>query len=89
MPVSTLDRRGSFLRFWPDEQYFDSIEFDRQALIDSLHAKAMLCPNFAVTYHELDTEVKHTWCYESGMEDFLRQSVKGRELIIPDISEPK
>ncbi len=85
MPVSTLDRRGSFLRFWPDEQYFDSIEFDRQALIDSLHAKAMLCPNFAVTYHELDTEVKHTWCYESGMEDFLRQSVKGRELIIPDI----
>ena len=80
--ASRLSRRGTFMRFWPDDRYFDKASFDKQAIIKTLHAKAMLCPGLELNYTDHEKNETKRWCYSSGMNDFLLESAQGRELVL-------
>ena len=56
-----LRNTGSTVRFWPDEQYFDTAKFSVRRLKHVLRAKAVLCPRLTVTFTN-----KHT-----GRDRFL------------------
>jgi len=70
-------RTGTTLRFWPDEQYFDSPGFSRPALKHLLRAKAVLCPGLAVGFRDETNGEEQTWCYRDGLADYLGQSLAG------------
>src|SRR5210317_1668720 len=40
---------GTTIRFWPDEQYFDTTKISVKALKHALRAKAVLCPGLKVS----------------------------------------
>ncbi|MBM4211614.1 MAG: DNA topoisomerase IV subunit B [Gammaproteobacteria bacterium] len=80
-----LKQRGTFLRFWPDARYFDEVHFDTSQIIQNLHAKAMLCPGLAVNFKDEIRKIEKTWCYQSGMNDFLLNQVKDRQLIVDEV----
>ncbi len=46
---------GTFIRFWPNEHYFDTPKFSVTQLKHVLRAKAVLCPGLHVTFHEEQT----------------------------------
>ena len=76
--------RGTTLRFWPDERYFDSPKFSVRQLEHLLRAKAVLCPGLEVRFRDEASGEERLWCYQDGLKDYLTQSLEGLELIPAD-----
>ena len=63
---------GTRIRFWPDEQYFDSIEFSVSSIKRLLRAKAVLCSGLKIVYKdEANAKNCETWEYEDGIKDYV------------------
>ena len=72
---------GTFIRFQPDPQYFDSVKFSVPRLKHVLRAKAVLCAGLEVTFKDENSGETESWCYEDGLEDYLRGATKGWEVV--------
>ena len=76
------DRRtGSRVRFWPDPQYFDTVNYSIPRLVHNLRAKAVLCPGLKVTFENKISGEIQTWHYKTGLSEYLVSSLDGYEFI--------
>lgn len=77
--IGKVDKKetGTTIRFWPDEQFFDSVAFSMGRLRHVLRAKAVLCPGLTVTFYEEKTNEEETWFYEDGLKDYLLDEIDG------------
>ncbi len=74
---------GTYLRFWPDGQYFDSLQFSVPRLKHLLRAKAVLCPGLNVRFTQEKSGETDEWCYQGGLSEYLLEAV-GDGLRLPD-----
>ena len=76
-PIGTVGKRntGSLVRFWPDEQYFDTVKISVPRLKHVLRAKAVLCPGLKVTFANKFTGEVDSWYFEDGLRDYLLESL--------------
>ncbi len=74
---------GTFIRFWPDKTYFDTVRFSTRRLRHTLRAKAVLCPGLTVTFSDESSGEKEHWFYEDGLQEYLEESLLDHERI-PD-----
>ena len=72
---------GTTIRFWPDEQYFDTTKFGIKALKHALRAKAVLCPGLKVTLKVEKPSEKVEWQYAGGLEEYLLEAVGAAETL--------
>lgn len=72
---------GTTLHFWPDASYFDSANISRPRLKHLLRAKAVLCPGLRVIFNDLKNKEKEEWFFESGLTDYLQDSLRGWTLL--------
>ena len=72
---------GTELRFWPDTRYFDTPKFSVTRLKHNLRAKAVLCPNLYIRFHDENTNETVEWRYEAGLRDYLFEAVQGFTLL--------
>ena len=72
---------GTTIRFWPDEQYFDSVNFSVPKLKHALRAKAVLCPGLTVRLKVEKSKEKFEWCYSGGLEEYLLEAMDGGEIL--------
>jgi topoisomerase-4 subunit B len=72
---------GTTIRFWPDEQYFDSAKISVSRLKHALKAKAVLCPGLRVRLTVEKPKEKIEWCYTGGLEEYLVEAIGGGELL--------
>lgn len=72
---------GTTIRFWPDEQYFESNRFSVSRLLRILRAKAILCPALTIRFDDRINRKKHQWRYADGIKDYLLEAVAGLECI--------
>ena len=81
--VGSVGKRntGTTIRFWPDKKYFDSVNYSIPKLIHLLRAKAVLCPGLRIRFKESEKGDQHEWYYESGISDYLAESLKGKETL--------
>ncbi len=75
--IGTVGRRntGSMVRFWPDEQYFDTNKISLSRLKHVLRAKAVLCPGLKVMFTHKATGEIEAWHYEDGLKDYLSENL--------------
>lgn len=69
---------GTEIRFFPDEKYFDTPRIAKKALCDLLKAKAILCAGLKITLvdeNAKEGEEVTVWRYESGIEEYLYDSL--------------
>ncbi|UCD82923.1 MAG: DNA topoisomerase IV subunit B [Desulfobacterales bacterium] len=71
-----LRNTGSTVRFWPNEQYFDTVKFSVRRLKHVLRAKAVLCPRLTVTFTNKQTGETDSWYFEDGLRDYLLENLK-------------
>ena len=57
---------GTWLRFWPDPEYFSKSSFHLPSLRRLLRAKALLCPGLTVSLTREADGAKDEWSYEDG-----------------------
>ncbi|MEH6617211.1 MAG: DNA topoisomerase IV subunit B [Porticoccus sp.] len=83
MVVDTCGKRntGTLVRFKPDAQYFDSVKYSVPRLKHVLRAKAVLCAGLEVTFKDEASGETEAWCYEDGLEDYLRGATTGWETV--------
>ena len=81
--IDTCGKRntGTAIRFMPDAQYFDSVNFSVPRLVHLLRAKAVLCPGLAIKFFDEKADETHEWCYENGLEDYLKAANQGWTLL--------
>ncbi|MDJ0751483.1 MAG: DNA topoisomerase IV subunit B [Woeseiaceae bacterium] len=72
---------GTTIRFWPDEQYFDTTKFGIKALKHALRAKAVLCPGLKVTLKVEKPKEKIEWQYAGGLEEYLLETIGDAETL--------
>ncbi|MEQ6889830.1 DNA topoisomerase IV subunit B [Halomonas sp. CS7] len=72
--------RGTLVRFWPEESYFDSPKLSLSRLKHLLRAKAVLCSGLKVTLVEPDGN-QSVWQYADGLRDYLAQATDGYEVL--------
>jgi topoisomerase-4 subunit B len=81
--IGTVGKRntGSTVRFWPNEQYFDTVKFSVRRLKHVLRAKAVLCPRLTVTFTNKHTGETDSWYFEDGLKDYLLENLSGYDRI--------
>ncbi len=81
--TGTVGKRntGTFIRFWPEKKYFDSVNFSLPRLRHVLRAKAVLCPGLMVEFHEEKTGETESWKYEGGLQDYLGESLFDKQTL--------
>jgi len=72
---------GTTIRFWPDEQYFDSTNISVSRLKHALKAKAVLCPGLTVRLKVEKPKENIEWCYSGGLEEYLLEAIDGAEIL--------
>lgn len=72
---------GTRVRFWPDPRYFDTPKFLTSSLRHLLKAKAVLCPNLAISFEDRNTGEKDEWCFREGLDQYLRESLRDVTII--------
>ncbi|MDH3620841.1 MAG: DNA topoisomerase IV subunit B [Gammaproteobacteria bacterium] len=72
---------GTTIRFWPDEQYFDTTKISVKSLKHALKAKAVLCPGLKVSLKVEKPKEKVEWQYEGGLEQYLLEEIGGTETL--------
>ena len=72
---------GTTIRFWPDEQYFDTTKISIKALQHALRAKAVLCPGLKVTLKVEKTKETFAWQYSGGLEEYLLEAIGKTETL--------
>ncbi|PJD94852.1 MAG: DNA topoisomerase IV subunit B [Legionella sp.] len=66
---------GTTIRFWPNPKYFDTTKIAIKHLLHVLRAKAVLCSGLSMTFINKQTNETHSWCYEHGLGDYLKQNL--------------
>jgi topoisomerase-4 subunit B len=72
---------GTTVKFLPNKKYFDNEKFSVTRLKQILQAKAVLCSGLKVIFTDKDTKETLEWCYEYGLEAYLKQSLEGASFL--------
>lgn len=75
---------GTFVRFWPDAQYFDSPKFNLDKLKQLCRAKAVLLAGSTVTLtienkNEEEEDQVIVWEYEETLTSYLQESIADKD----------
>ncbi len=73
--------KGTLVRFWPDPRYFDAPKFSISRLKHTLKAKAVLCSGLSVSFLDENTQESETWCYQEGLNSYLRDTIGSVEFL--------
>ena len=73
--------KGTDVRFWPNEKYFDTPKFAVKELCNALRAKAVLCPGLSVSFTDEKTGKTERWYYEDGLKSYLMDHIRGSFLL--------
>jgi topoisomerase-4 subunit B len=89
---SIMNRRGTKVRFRPDEKIFGKgAAFKPGRIFKMARSKAYLFGGVEIRWHcapELikdDTPAEATFCFPGGLKDFLATSIEGRSLVTKDV----
>jgi topoisomerase-4 subunit B len=74
---------GTYIRFWPNPTYFDTVRFSTRRLRHTLRAKAVLCPGLTVSFTDENSGDKEEWYYADGLKAYLADGLQACERI-PD-----
>ena len=62
---------GTTIRFYPDKQYFETLEINKKSLKHLLKAKAVLCPGLQIDYFDEKKNERIKWVFDEGLSDYL------------------
>ncbi|WP_024787356.1 MULTISPECIES: DNA topoisomerase (ATP-hydrolyzing) subunit B [unclassified Lebetimonas] len=70
--IGDTNRTGTSIRFWPDDEIFETTEFKSEILKKRLKELAYLNPNITIYFENENDGVKEVYHYEGGIKDFVK-----------------
>jgi len=78
-------QKGTHVTFWPDEDIFQTIEFDYKTMKKRYREFAFLNPNVKIIFTDERTNVEEVFHYEGGLVEFVKYITEGSKQVIKDI----
>lgn len=76
---------GTIVRFKPDAQYFESVNFHKAKIIEQCRTKALLLAGIDVelVFEKEDESAPevYNWCYEKPLVSYMEEQLEGDELL--------
>jgi len=82
--IGYTQKRGTKIRFWPDEDIFEVTEYDYGILAKRLKELAFLNKGITITLVDERIEKKETFFYEGGIVEYITYLAQGKEKIHPN-----
>ena len=82
--TGTAANSGTTLGFKPNPAYFDTDQFNRDAIRAALKSKAVLCQGLTTTFTLEQTGETDTWYYDQGLDQYLQEKISSTETIFPE-----
>lgn len=83
--LTATDQTGSTVRFWPDEEIFETTEFDFSTLSSRLRELAFLNPGVEITINDERSGEEATFEYEGGIKEFVEFLNESRSPLHDDV----
>jgi DNA gyrase subunit B len=79
--IGKTDKRGTRVTFWPDEEIFETTEFDYTILSNRLKELAFLNAGVTITFTDERSDKKETFYYEGGIEEYVSYLCGNKEKV--------
>ncbi len=83
--IGPINKRGTLVRFLPDEQIFGDITFDYETLQKRIREVAYLNAGVKITFQDDRNNKKETFHFEDGLKEFVKHLNEGKEAIHSDV----
>ena len=83
--VSSTDKNGTKITFWPDSEIFEEIEFSFDILSKRLRELAFLNAGVRIEIHDYKTDKNHHFFYEGGIVSFVEYLNRAKTPLHPNI----
>ena len=85
--VGDTDRSGTTVTFMPDDQMFDTVEYDYETLHTRMREQAFLNAGLRITIEDKreGREQSHTMCYEGGIREFVTYINKNKTALHEEV----
>ena len=85
--IGATDRTGTTVRFLPDDEIFDTTEFDYNTLLTRRREQAFLNAGLSITLEDqrAGREVKNVLCYEGGIRQFVERMNRAKTVLHKDV----
>lgn len=84
--IGETDKRGTLIRFWPDEQIFqETTSFSFDILSARMRELAFLNKGLKITISEEATNKSHEFYFEGGIKSFVESVNAKKEPLFPEI----
>jgi len=70
--IGTTNRTGTSIKFYPDDEIFETTQFKSEILQKRLKELAYLNPNITIQFENEQDGVKETYHFEGGIKDFVK-----------------
>lgn len=81
---SNKRKRGTRVRFWVDESFFDTPKFSIKQLKHNLKAKAVLAAGLTIEFVDEINHEKLVWQFTDGVVEYLNEQLDGLETLPPE-----
>lgn len=79
------EETGTKVRFWPDGEIFESVEYVYSTLENRLRELAFLNPGVEITIHSEPDDREDTFAYEGGIREFVTYLNETRSVLHEDV----
>ncbi|MGC9518813.1 MAG: DNA topoisomerase (ATP-hydrolyzing) subunit B [Desulfuromonadaceae bacterium] len=83
--VSTTDKNGTKITFWPDTEIFEETDFSFEILSKRLRELAFLNAGIKIEINDFINEKKHEFLYEGGITSFVEYLNRAKTPLHPQI----
>jgi DNA gyrase subunit B len=80
--IGKTDKRGTRITFWPDEEIFETTDFDYTILSNRLKELAFLNRGVTITIIDERSEKQETFYYEGGIEEYVQYLCTNKEKVL-------
>ena len=70
--IGPSDRHGTTIQFWPDDEMFETVEFDYSTLQNRFRNQAFLNSEATITFEDKRTGRSETFHYDGGVSEFVQ-----------------
>lgn len=83
--VGDTTERGTKISFYPDDEIFETIDFNYETLRLRFREIAFLNKGLTIELVDERTEQSVTYCFAGGIKEFVAQLVSGKETLFGDV----
>jgi DNA gyrase subunit B len=70
--IGQTDKRGTKILFYPDDEIFDTVEFDYQTVINRLRQQAYLTKGVKISVVDDRSNKRHRFYFEGGIKSYVQ-----------------